>query len=270
MRLQIFGHFVFVCKNQKNQFSVNDSLGGIRFWPATWDAITVSYIFLALQNCMRYIYTQKMSHVSLGHLCTASLSLPSTAKFILGPIYIHNTNAADITNQPNSVVFTRWNILPLWNDGGRLTVPSHFSTHVLFMYSEALVLNDTHWFWHWGFHALPQPVRASTINAHGSIQRSPLYSPLMSGLTGLQMSVSPSWEERILLRVKSSTTLLVQKKKKINVAWQLCTCLLNKPYQNSTFMKADVSKQRLYTEWTSLKLCFDIWGLFFFLNLLYK
>lgn len=59
MRLQIFGHFVFVCKNQKNQFSVNDSLGGIRFWPATWDAITVSYIFLALQNCMRYIYTQK-------------------------------------------------------------------------------------------------------------------------------------------------------------------------------------------------------------------
>lgn len=60
-RLQIFGHFVFVCKNQKNQFSVNDSLGGIRFWPATWDAITVSYIFLALQNCMRYIYkyTQK-------------------------------------------------------------------------------------------------------------------------------------------------------------------------------------------------------------------
>lgn len=46
-------------KIRKNQFSVNDCLGGIRFWPATWDAITVSYIFLALQNCMRYIYRQK-------------------------------------------------------------------------------------------------------------------------------------------------------------------------------------------------------------------
>lgn len=38
---------LFVCKNQKNQFSVNDSvgLGGIRFWPASWGAITVSFMF---------------------------------------------------------------------------------------------------------------------------------------------------------------------------------------------------------------------------------
>lgn len=145
MRLQIFGHSVFVCKNQKNQFSVNDSvgLGGIRFWPASWDAITVSFMFPA-QNCMRYICMQKVSQVSPGHLCTACLSLLSPAKFTLGPIYMHSTNAADRTNRPKSIVLARQNILPRWNDRGRLTVSSHFSSRLLFMHSEALVLNHTH------------------------------------------------------------------------------------------------------------------------------
>lgn len=38
---------LFVCKNQKNQFSVNDcvGLGGIRFWPVSCGAITVSFMF---------------------------------------------------------------------------------------------------------------------------------------------------------------------------------------------------------------------------------
>lgn len=67
-------------------------------------------------------------------------------------------------------------------------VLSHFSACVVcsLCIPRPWVLYDPRRFWDWGFHALPQSVRANPINAHGSIQRSSSYSPL-SGPTNLQL-----------------------------------------------------------------------------------
>lgn len=66
-----------------------------------------------------------------------------------------------------------------------------------------------------------------------------------------------SWDQHCSKGLRVAQPRLLRRKKIKNKC--SLTCLLNKPYQNSTFMKADVSKQRLYTEWPSEKRCFDIW-----------
>lgn len=196
-----------------------------------------------------------MSHVSLGHLCTASPSLPSTAKFTLGPIYMHNTNAADRTDQPNSVVFTRWNILPRWNDGGRLISPPVCSL---------CILRPRFWMIHTdsGTEAPTDCHNLSERTQSRPWLRSEVFSLLTTDVRSCRLADVSFTQLGTMNSLKSyeqCNSTRAKKKKKINVAWQLFTCLLNKPYQNSTFMKADVAKQRLYTEQPSLKRCFDIW-----------
>lgn len=66
-----------------------------------------------------------------------------------------------------------------------------------------------------------------------------------------------SWDQQCSKGLRVAQARLL-KRKKIKNKCSL-TSLLNKPYRNSTFMKADVSKQRLDTEWPSQKCCFDIW-----------
>lgn len=124
---------------------------------------------------------------------------------------------------------------------------------LLFMYSKALVF-----VWSTPILGLRLP-RSHTIcqsELHqGPWLHSEVFLLLTIGVRSYRLAVGTN---NALKRLRVAQPRLLRRGKKIKNKCSL-TCLLNKPYENSTFMKVDVSKQRLYTEWPSQKRCFDIW-----------
>lgn len=160
------------------------------------------------QNCMRSIC--KPTNESL-------LSVPPvhrvhiTAhhnKVHLSSIYMHNKNASDKMNKPDTVIFSIKNILLSWTDGGQpwshLVSLSLCSLCILrprlYDWPTLLPTLKLPFSFFWGcrsrsFHTLPQPDRLNIINTRGSIQRLSLLLSLVSGPASLHMTVSPCQEQ---------------------------------------------------------------------------
>lgn len=120
--------------------------GGNRFWLAPWDMVIVSFMSPA-QNCMRSICTQKNKTPLCATCAPRSHPRLPQYKFILSPIYMHNGNATDRMNKPNTVIFTIKNILLCWTDGGQSrSCLLHVSLPImLFIHSQASDTTDSHW-----------------------------------------------------------------------------------------------------------------------------
>lgn len=164
------------------------------------------------QNCIRYICTQR-SESPLSGPPVRRIPIPAfhSKVQLRSNLYAQRRRCSRDELTQHCYFHHMEYSAPLkwWRSAAAL---SHFSACVVcsLCILRTWYLHDPHWFWHWGFHVLPQSARENPTNAHGSIQSSSPYSPLVSGATGLQMTVSPSWVQRFSkgLRLR----LLVRKK----------------------------------------------------------